>query len=405
MLLRFCNNLQGGNQNIFYNLFTTPGSISDGLAPDCTRPTNSPAFGRELTQTTEVETLLLQRLIMSRSKAQPGCFAACCHQSAPESRVMRRKFASLVVVSIAAFLVFAFQLSAREKDAIHYGMGLIVNLPFPENEVSQVLQDVVQNGIIRGTKEYNKDEYVSGAIPAESTKVFPEWKEGGKVFYKVRLNALDPRNFKDSGDMGTLAVRYVVQPQGEKNTILRIDAVFVEDFRHVSHASNGSVEGAEYKDIHDRLEAIEAIREETIEAEKAKQDVLAKRQRQPAGFSSSNETHAAAPASVASSNAVPNNPPTESAQLATQPPEQISVQNDAQTPEQHLEYLRHQLERLVKSPGAPLKSAPFHSASTLQTLPTGTEVLIVVTTTYWLGVETHEGQHGWILRDELEQLP
>jgi hypothetical protein len=30
---------------------------------------------------------------------------------------------------------------------------------------------------------------------------------------------------------------------------------------------------------------------------------------------------------------------------------------------------------------------------------------VEISTPYWLGVETHEGQHGWILRDELEQLP
>jgi hypothetical protein len=59
----------------------------------------------------------------------------------------------------------------------------------------------------------------------------------------------------------------------------------------------------------------------------------------------------------------------------------------------------------VKAPGAPLQSAPFHTATTLQSLPTGTEVLIVISTPYWFGVETHEGQHGWILRDELEMLP
>ncbi len=67
--------------------------------------------------------------------------------------------------------------------------------------------------------------------------------------------------------------------------------------------------------------------------------------------------------------------------------------------------LRRQVQRLVKAPGAALKSAPFHTATTLQSLPTGTDVLIVISTTYWLGVETHEGQHGWILRDELELLP
>ncbi|MGZ4859083.1 MAG: hypothetical protein ACXV8M_05955, partial [Candidatus Angelobacter sp.] len=132
---------------------------------------------------------------------------------------------------VLAFLVGALPLSAREKNATDYGAGLIVNVPFPEAEVVQVVQEVSQNGIIRGTKEYNKDEYITGANPATSTKVFPRWTEGGNVFYKVRLKALDPRNFKDSSDVGTLAVRYVVQAQGEKNTVLRIDARFVEDFR------------------------------------------------------------------------------------------------------------------------------------------------------------------------------
>ena len=77
----------------------------------------------------------------------------------------------------------------------------------------------------------------------------------------------------------------------------------------------------------------------------------------------------------------------------------------AQSLEDHVKDLRRQLERLVKAPGAPLKSAPFHTASTLQSLPSGTEVLVVITTPYWVGVETHEGQHGWMLRDDLELLP
>src|SRR5208337_3418892 len=127
-----------------------------------------------------------------------------------------------------------------------------------------------------GTKEYNKDEYIEGAVAATSTPVFPEWTEGGKVFYKVRKQALDPRNFKDSGDLGTLAVRYVVQPQGDKNTILRIDALFVEDFRRTVHLSDGSVESSEYRDIHDRLEAVELMKKETAAALEAKQERRAK---------------------------------------------------------------------------------------------------------------------------------
>ncbi len=92
----------------------------------------------------------------------------------------------------------------------------------------------------------------------------------------MRKQALNPWNFKDSADVGTLAVRYVVQPQGDKNTILRIDAVFVEDFRRVVHASNGSVESAECKDIQDRLASVELVKKETEEALRAKQERFGK---------------------------------------------------------------------------------------------------------------------------------
>ncbi len=89
----------------------------------------------------------------------------------------------------------------------------------------------------------------------------------------------------------------------------------------------------------------------------------------------------------------------------SQPPVQAPSQASPQTLEERVQDLRRQVERLVKAPGAPLKSAPFHSASTLQTLPSGEQVLVEISTPYWLGVETHAGQHGWVQRDELESLP
>ena len=209
----------------------------------------------------------------------------------------------LSLLGIVALLIASpLSLQASKKDKISYGEGLIVNVPFPEAVVEQVVQDIAQNGIIRGTKEYNKDEYVGGAKPADSTGAFPDWTEGGKVFYKVRLQAIDPRNFKDGGDVGTLAVRYVLQPQGDKNTVLRINAVFVEDFRRVVHLSNGSVEGSEYKDIRDHLDAIELMRAQTVEAEKERDQQLQKKDSgaTPAGSSSSRTS--AAPAEVAGNN-------------------------------------------------------------------------------------------------------
>lgn len=312
-------------------------------------------------------------------------------------RRLRRPLGVILGLVLAAgFAWWPTSLAAREKDATQYGMGFIVNLPFNEPEVSHVVQEIVQNGIIRGTKEYNKDEFVSGAEAATSTRVFPAWTESGKVFYKVRSNALDPRNFKNSGDVGTLAVRYVVQAQDEKHTVLRIDAIFVEDFRHVAHASNGSVEGAEYKDIHDHLDSIELMKTEAAEAGKTQQESSSKKQ-QVALKDETGEPSIQPPPSPKVSQPPPA--PAQSAEpTPVEPVSSVSL-------EQRVHTLKQQVQRIVKAPGAPLKSAPFHSASTLQALPSGAEVLIVITTAYWLGVETHDGQHGWVQRDELEMLP
>jgi polyhydroxyalkanoate synthesis regulator phasin len=308
-------------------------------------------------------------------------------------------FSSCYFRAAAAFLLLtaaAIPSHGREKDVLQYGAGLIVNVPLPEPEVAQVVEDVAQNTLIRGTKEYNKDEYVAGAVAATSTPVFPAWTEGGKVFYKVRKQALDPRNFKDSGDVGTLAVRYVVQPQGDKNAVLRIDARFVEDFRHSVHQSNGSVESSEYKDIQDRLQAVELMKKENAEAEQAKQERLAKKN---FGLSATDDTVLlSTPPSTAQ-------PPPASPSSATPQPSAAYEQQPDESLEQHVAELRRQVERLVKKPGAPLKSAPFHTASTMKSLEAGVEVLILISTPYWYGVETHDGQHGWIRRDQLEQLP
>jgi hypothetical protein len=351
------------------------------------------------------------------------------------------------------FLVFVLVLgsalpsAAKKKDTVAYGEGLIINIPLPEPEVAAVVQDIAASGIIRGTKEYNKDEFVSGAEATNSSTVFPEWKQGGKVFYKVRTGALDPRNFKDSQDLGTLAVRYVVIPQGAKNTVLRIDALFKEDFRGTVHLSNGSVESDEYRDIQDHLDFLELMKKQDFEAVRARDARLAKKQNAvaPTGTStgpvaessSKNEAPAAnnpvpAPPVQPASSPLPSpavaaptpsqqapppvetaaataDPPVETAAAAAAPPPTATAQSPGtqtqplQPLEERIKDLRAQVERIVKSPGAPLKSAPFHTAINLDTLKPGSEVLILISTPYWYGVETHAGQHGWIMRDNLEQ--
>jgi hypothetical protein len=41
----------------------------------------------------------------------------------------------------------------------------------------------------------------------------------------------------------------------------------------------------------------------------------------------------------------------------------------------------------------------------LKSLPAGSDVVILIVTSYWYGVETEEGEHGWIHRSQLEPLP
>jgi hypothetical protein len=285
-------------------------------------------------------------------------------------------------------VVSAVSLHASDKkEGLQYGVGLIVNVPYAETDVLKAVDDVVQNGKIRGTKEYNKDEFVGGASAVADSDAFPAWMEGGKVFYKERLHALDPRNFKDSNDVGTLTVRYVVMKQDDKHTVVRINAVFVEEFRHKAHASDGSVENAEYKVITDQLESMQSMRDQAAQAEREKQEAAEKK------FEAN--------ASVAPPAAVDPPPANASQPLEAAASDAASIDDL----KQRVRELKQQTEKRVKSPGTALKSAPFHAATDLQTLKGGAEVLIVITTPYWFGIETHDGQHGWVLRDDLEELP
>jgi hypothetical protein len=340
-------------------------------------------------------------------------------------RILKHRVPTLMCVAgIGIFLCAgAYALPGRKKkEAVEYGTGLIVNLDLNGDEVTRVVGEVVQNGIIRGSKEYSKDEYIVGAAAAKSTSVFPEWTEGGNVFYKQKLKAIDPLNFKDSNDSGTLAVRYVIQPQG-KSTLLRIDAIFMEEFRRTKHPSNGSVESAEYKDIQDRLDAIETAKKQAIEEENRRQEQLARKQNlgwsdtaaAPAELNTPAPKTAPAPSQPAAVSSQASAEPggslvqrsdvAPSTQMTQQPDQPVEAAlQPGETLEQHIANLRHQVERLVKPPGAPLKAAPFHNASTVKVLKPGTEVLVLIDTPYWYGIETHDGEHGWIPREQLEQV-
>lgn len=250
--------------------------------------------------------------------------------------------------------------------------GYVFDVAAPESVVAGIVKDIAADSLIRGTYVYEKEKTLSGAIPASSSSAFGAWQGPGIVFYKTLSDTLSPRHFENSNDLGTITVRYVVIPESATNTRVRIDAVFVERARRKVHVSDGSVETAEFSAIRAGIEKYNRDQEDAAEAQKERQDVLAKaiqdRERQD-----------------------------EAARVES---DEESVRNL----EARLHDLQRALEVQVKTGGAEFKSAPFRSAANLKMLPAGSQVVVLILTPYWYGVATPDGQHGWVRRDVVEPV-
>jgi len=252
--------------------------------------------------------------------------------------------------------------------------GIIREFPASLVETRQAVLAVVGDKIVHGTLVFDKEPILTGAEAVDSTSLFDPWDGPGEVHFKIRKNAIAPRHFLESGDQGTIAVRYVIIPVDANRTRVKIDALYQESGHRVVHASDGTVEKSEMKEIKDQLEALEeaaaqaadARRRETS-AELVRQSLVRQREDETTRFSNAQ-----------------------------------SAQKDLG---QQVNTLHHELERRVKAPGADLKAAPFQSAASLKTLSAFTDVVILIVTPHWLGVETPEGQRGWLPQDRLEQLP
>jgi hypothetical protein len=281
---------------------------------------------------------------------------------------------SRAVLSVALVTVTAFGSGAKDHSEIN--AGLSVEVPEPEADVLRAVQGVSLDQIIHGTYVYEKDKTLSGAHEARESSAFHDGNAGGgTVFYKVADNVVAPRNFKGSNDVGTITVRYIVQSVGPTSTALRIDAVFIESSGHGVHRSEGTVELAEYDAIKSHIRAMQATRKrEQDEIRKLQQEDLDRRALADRRKQEAQDANAKTESSV----------------------------KDLQ---QNVDDLKRQVEARVKTSGVPLKSAPFRSAATLQSLPAKSDVLIMIVTQYWYGVETEDGHHGWIRRSELEALP
>ena len=145
-------------------------------------------------------------------------------------------------------------------------------------------------------------------------------------------------------------------------TTVQIDAVFV-DARGVKHPSLGNVESSEYAAIQQHLKTIQDNQRQAVEAKVAN-----------AGSA------APMPSSLDASPATPSAPAPDSSTAGLTVPELQKRVNS----------LRHEVELRVKESGAPLKSAPYQGAATLESLPGAAEVVVEILTPYWYGVETGE---------------
>jgi hypothetical protein len=252
--------------------------------------------------------------------------------------------------------------------------GLVREFNAPIEEVRQAVSAVVRDQIIHGTLMFDKEPTLNGAEAVSSTPLFDPWTGTGEVYFKIRRNAIAPRHFKDSGDQGTIAVRYVLISVDAYRTRVKVDALYMETAHRVVHESDGTVEKTELKEIKEHLDALQEqaaeaadARRRATSAELVKQSFLRQRQE-------------------------------ESTRLS-------SAQASEKDLEQQVKSLHQDLERRVKAPGADLKAAPFRSAATLQTLAANANVLVLIVTPHWLGIETPDGQRGWLHEELLEQLP
>jgi hypothetical protein len=281
---------------------------------------------------------------------------------------------SWLILFISAPLLFAATSLLASPPKELSTPGLVREFAAPIDDVRQAVLAIQKDHIIHGTLVFDKEPTLTGAEAVSSTPLFDPWKGEGEVYYKVRPNAIAPRHFLESADAGTIAVRYVIIPVDHDRTRVKLDAVYLETAHKVVHPSDGTVEKSEMKEIKDALDSLQEAAMEAADARRRELSAELVRQ-----------------------------------SYARQREEETTRLNNAQSNvrdmEQEIVSLRHELERRVKAPGADLKAAPFQSAANLKTLPAYTEVVVLIVTPHWLGIETPEGQRGWLPIEHLEPLP
>ena len=271
----------------------------------------------------------------------------------------------------AGLLVLLLAASSAARKHNNAADTFSIDVDAPYDKVVNVVREVVNDGVIRGTFEYRDTQDLPGAESAQASRFIRPWNGPGEVFFKVRSKALSPAHFVASNDMGTVVVRYVVQQLGPSSTRLFIDALFVEDSGHHNHPSDGSVETSEFGNIQKRLKELDKPaqmaqqQDAPPQAEQGRADEL---------------QHALSE---------------ETAQLN-------AARTNLQALETRARELRLTTTALVTTDRAELKISPYVHSYTIKTLAKGEEVTILLKSPYWDRVRDAAGQEGWIYHLLLE---
>jgi hypothetical protein len=292
---------------------------------------------------------------------------------------------SLSVVPLVFWLLSGLCYS-RTRETAAPSFTIDVDQPF--SQVVTVVEDNARSSVIKGTFEYAGDDQLTGAQFEESSRLFPTWSGAGRVFYKVRSKTLAPKHFINSNDVGTVAVRYVVQDNGARSTRLVIDALFVENGGHHGHPSDGYVETCEFAEIGKRLK--ERDLEQTLRASGHEFSPTRESSSQPENTLEPTDSNAAADIWRAISD--------QRSRLAADTAKLKQFEAQAHKL-RAAEFVRIRAERVE------LRASPYSHARVIEALKLGQEVTVLAKSAYWCRVRAEDGQEGWAQYSALELQP
>lgn len=314
-------------------------------------------------------------------------------------------------------LVLAVSMGGFSRTRDTGAASFSIDLDKPFSDVLAIVDEVAHSGSIKGTFEYRGDEQLSGALFTEKSPLFPAWTEPGKVLYKIRTKALSPSHFLNSNDVGTVAVRYVVQERGPNSTRLFIDAVFIENARHHGHPSDGYVETCEFGEIGKLLKDREQLQKlatsgQPLSPEKESTSLSQDRQDEIKAEAEKRIAHDKPNSKSVKTAEPPKVVEVDSAKLNDLRrviAEQKSQMASERTALEHLEAQARQMRSSeylrVKSERVELKVLPYSHARVVEALKKGQEVTLLGKSTYWYQVRSEDGQEGWIPHTLLEVEP